>query len=207
VLTVAMELADEHGLEKLTMRRLAERLGVEAMTLYYHVANKDDILDGILDRVIDEIELPPPGSDWKPALRRLAISAHETYMRHPWAAGLTLSPARLRPARLRYMDALLASLRQGGFSAEMTHHAYHAIESHIVGFTLWVVGITTGIADLGDGGATLFAEIARQPYPYLIEHMEVHQAIDSSDGAGDEGEFEFGLDLLLDGLERTLADA
>jgi hypothetical protein len=101
------------------------------------------------------------------------------------------------------MDAILASLRQGGFSAEMTHHGYHALESHIVGFTLWVVGITTGIADLGDGGARLFGEIARQPFPYLIEHMDVHRVIDESGGEADEGEFEFGLDLLLDGLERV----
>jgi AcrR family transcriptional regulator len=202
VLQAAIELADAAGIEALSMRKLAQELGVEAMTLYYHAANKDDILTGMLDVVTLEIDLPDPDAPWREGLRATAISAHRIYLRHPWAAALSLAPARLRPSRLRYMDAILASLRRGGFSVDMTHHAYHALESHIVGFTLWVVGITSGIATLEDEGAGLFEVIAAGTYPYLLEHFHHHQQID---GTTEASEFEFGLDLLLDALERRLA--
>jgi AcrR family transcriptional regulator len=202
VLGAAIELADTAGIDALSMRKLAQVLGVEAMTLYYHAANKDDILNGMLDVVTTEIELPGPEAPWREALRATAVSAYEIYLRHPWAAGLSLSPARMRPSRLRYMDAILASLRRGGFSTDMAHHAYHALESHIVGFTLWVVGISTGVASLEDEGAGLVEVIAAGPYPYLLEHVEHHRQID---GTSDDSEFEFGLDLLLDGLERRQA--
>ena len=202
ILAAALARADTSGIEALTMRRLAGDLGVEAMTLYYHVANKDDIVDAIVDLVMAEIELPAPGEPWRPALRRTALSAHAAFLRHPWAAAYTLDPARLRPARLRYMDAILASLRAGGFSIEMTHHAYHALESHIVGFTLWVVGIASGIARLPDGGASLVAAIRPDELPHLAEHIHYHATVEESD---QEGEFAYGLDLLLDGLEERLA--
>src|SRR5439155_11105879 len=134
VFRAAIPIADKRGIEALTMRNLAEELGVEAMTLYYYVAKKDEIVNGILDLVVDEIDVPSSGGDWKTALRRSAISAHEVLLRHPWACSLMMSPARIGPARLRYMESLLGRLREAGFSANMTHHAYHALDSHILGF-------------------------------------------------------------------------
>lgn len=198
VLAAAIRLADERGLEALTMRRLAQDLGVEAMSLYYHVERKDDLLDGILDLAVREIEVPGEGPDWRAAVRGSAISFHEALLRHPWAGSLILSPARVSPARLRYMDALLGRLRAAGFSAEMTHHAYHALDSHIIGYTLWEAGIAIGAADLRDLATTFLSELP-EDLPFLAEHVEQHLAPSSRD---DNGEFEFGLDLILDGLER-----
>jgi AcrR family transcriptional regulator len=202
VLDAAIALADEAGIGSLTMRRLAQALGVEAMTLYYYVAKKEDILNGIVDIVVGEIELPSPGVDWKPALRRMAISAYEALVRHPWAASLVLSYSGVREARLRYMEAILGTLRQAGFSAEMTDHGYHALESHIMGFTLWEVGMDLGSAEDLAGKATDFLRtLEREKLPYLAEHVDQHLKPRHPD---DEGEFAFGLDLILDGLERRL---
>ncbi len=198
VLRAAIGLADEGGIESLSMRKLGQRLGVEAMSLYYHAANKDDILGGIVDIVVSEIDVPSGGGDWKAAMRASAISAHEVLLRHPWAASLILSGPTVRPARLRYMDSILGCLREAGFSAEMTDHAYHALDSHIMGFTLWQVGISVGLARLGSV-ATFLQEFPVDEYPYLAEHIQQHLRERSPD---DEGEFEFGLDLILDGLEK-----
>ncbi len=203
VLRAAIQIADKGGIGSLTMRKLAQKLGVEAMTLYYYVAKKDDIVDGILDLVVGEIELPIAGGEWKAALRRSAISAHQVLLRHPWACGLMMSPARVGPARFRYMESLLGRLREAGFSANMTHHAYHALDSHILGFTMWEVGYTTGARQLPDAGAGLRRELTVEKYPYLNEHMEVHVAESGRKEAG--GEFEFGLDLILDGLDAKRA--
>jgi AcrR family transcriptional regulator len=203
VLRTAIELADEGGIEALSMRRLAHSLGVEAMTLYHHVANKDEILDSIVDLVVSEIELPAPGEDWKPGLRALAISAHEQLLRHRWAAALTLT-GRLRPARARYMDAMLGTLREGGFSASLAHHGYHALESHIVGFTMWLVGIRAGMAKYEQDGGPLLADLPIGDNPWLAEHIEEHR-LEEAGGGGAVSEFEFGLDLILDGLERVRA--
>ncbi len=200
VLRAAIQIADKSGIESLTMRKLAQKLGVEAMTLYYYMTKKDDILDGILDLVVSEIEMPSQGGDWKAALRGSAISAHEVLLRHPWACRLMMSPARIRPGRLRYMESLLKRLREAGFSAEMTHHAYHALDSHILGFTMWEVGYTTGIRELPDSGAALRRDLTLAEYPYLVEHMEEH--VTASSGGDGESEFEFGLDLIVDGLEE-----
>jgi len=205
VLGAAISLADENGIESLTMRRLAQALGVEAMTLYYYVRNKDDILNGIADIVAREFELPSPGADWKAAIRKTAISAHEVLLRHRWAASLMLSSSGVSEARLRYMDSILGSLRTAGFSAEMTDHAYHVLESHIMGFTLWLVGMNLGTEDEVAAMATAFLrELPRTELPYLAEHVEQHLKPRNPD---DEGSFAFGLDLILDGLERILATA
>jgi AcrR family transcriptional regulator len=203
VLRAAIGLADETGIESVTMRKLAQELRVEAMTLYYYVANKDEILGGIVDAVVREIELPSPGPDWKAAIRRTAISAHKVLVQHEWAASLLLSGPGVSLSRLRYMDSILGSFREGGFSAEMTDHAYHALDSHIMGFTLWEVGISLGLTRLGLKGsiAAFLQELDIDEYPYLAEHAEQH--LKDRDPA-DEGEFEFGLDLILDGLERLL---
>ena len=201
VLRAAIQIADKSGIDSLTMRKLAQKLGVEAMTLYYYVTKKDDILDGILDLVVSEIEVPSEGGDWKEALRKSALSAYQVLLRHPWACTLMMSPARIRPARLRYMESLLARLRSAGFTAEMTHHAYHALDSHILGFTMWEVGYSAGIKDLPQSGATLRRQIALDDYPSLVEHMGEHGKPSEADG-----EFGFGLDLILDGLEKFRVD-
>lgn len=199
VLGAAIGLADAGGIESLTMRKLAQELGVEAMSLYYYVANKDDILNGMVEIVVSEIELPKSGADWKAAIRNVAMSAYEILVRHPWAAGVILSEAGVSPARLRYMNSILGCFREAGFSADMTDHAYHALESHIMGFTLWEAGYSAVSEELPDLGRTFLRELPVDEYPYLAEHVEQHLTESSPD---DEGEFEFGLDLILDGLER-----
>lgn len=201
VLRQAIALADADGLDALSMRRLGQALGVEAMSLYHHVANKADLMNGILDLVTEEIELPAPGAPWKAALRATSISAHEVYLRHAWAANLTLS-AGTGAGRYRYMEAILRCLREGGFSAEMTHHAYHALESHIVGFTLWVVGISASIAAAGEDELQGVVRSFETAFPYLFEHAAQHGR---EPGPDDPTEFEFGLDLILDGLETKRA--
>jgi len=193
-----MDLADSSGIESLSMRRLGQRLGVEAMSLYNHVANKDDILDGIVDLVVSEIEVPASDVEWKTAMRRSAISAHDALQRHPWANAIMIS-AGVRSARLRYMESVLRRLREAGFSPVMTHHAYHALDSHIVGFALWQAGYAALPRDLSDLAAEFIRQIPSADYPYLVEHVEQH--LDESSG-DDVSEFEFGLDLILDGLER-----
>jgi AcrR family transcriptional regulator len=202
VLRAAIEIADSEGIDALTMRRLAQQLSVEAMSLYHHVANKNEILTEIVDLVITEFELPRRDVGWKSALRRTATSAHATLIRHPWAANLMLS-GEARGARLRYMDGILGCLRGGGFSAEMTHHAYHAIDSHILGFTLWQVGIAATAREVPDLARTFLATLPVAEYPYLAEHVEQHISESAASGAT---EFEFGLDLILDGLEDLLRE-
>jgi AcrR family transcriptional regulator len=204
VLEAAVSLADAGGIESLTMRRLAQEVGVEAMTLYYYVANKDEILNGIVDMVVSEIELPPSGDDWRTALRRSAISAHEILVRHPWSASLVLSGGGVSAARLRLMDAILGTLRGAGFSADMTDHAYHALDSHITGFTLWQVSMPFDTREeLVDLAEAFLQETSADEYPYVVEHAEQHMGPSAPEG---KTEFEFGLDLILDGLER-LRDA
>jgi AcrR family transcriptional regulator len=206
VLRAAIGLADSGGLESLTMRGLAHELGVEAMSLYYYISKRDDILDAILDLVVGEIEPARDGADWKAALRNTAISAHEVLERHPWACGLMMSPARVRASRKRYMNSMLGCLRGAGFTAELTDRAYHALDSHIIGSTFWEVGYSTGAPAPAANGpddyaAAFLRALPADEYPHLAEHVEQHRAIPE---AGDVA-FEFGLDLILDGLERILA--
>jgi AcrR family transcriptional regulator len=219
VLRAAIALADAGGIEALSMRRLAQELGVEAMSLYNHVANKDEILDGIVDLVVSEIELPSTAEDWDVAIRKCATSAHAAFLRHPWACSLVISPTTtptlrtgppVHTARLRYMEWLLGRLREAGFSPDLTYHAYHALDSHILGFTLWELGHSAAAKSFG--GAKEFADFAQSfllelragDFPYLAEHVEQHLSASSDDG---EREFEFGLDLILDGLEKARGTA
>jgi AcrR family transcriptional regulator len=213
VLNAAMALADLDGLEALSMRRLAQQLGVEAMSLYNHVANKGEILDGIVDLAVSEIELPVTDEPWDVAIRKCAISAHETFLRHPWACSLVMSPGSSQighSARLRYIEWLLRQLREAGFSPDLTYHAYHTLDSHILGFTMWQLGHSAAAASLGAGkdfadlAADVVRELRAQSYPYLAEHAEQHVAAASDES---EGEFEFGLDLILDGLKRAHAES
>jgi AcrR family transcriptional regulator len=203
VLRAAIALADEGGIESLSMRKLGQELGVEAMSLYNHVANKDDLLDGIVDAVTSEIDVPSDAADWKAAIRQTAISSHDVFVRHRWACSLMMRRPRASPVRMRWMEAVLRTLREAGFSADMTHHAYHALDSHITGFTLWQVSMPFGsqeeLVDLAEG---LLRQIPADEYPYVIEHAEQHIAPSSPGG---QSEFEFGLELILDGLERLRA--
>jgi AcrR family transcriptional regulator len=198
LLDAAIALADEGGIESLSMRKLAQKLGVEAMSLYHYVAKKDDILDGIVDLVMEEIAIPPTRGDWKEELRQIAVTAHDALVRHPWACSLMWTTS-ISPARLRYMESILGRLRESGFSPELTHHAYHALESHISGFTLWQVNIPFKAEDIADLGAAFLRELPIDEYPYVAEHTEQHLQPSSPE---EKSEFEFGLDLILDGLER-----
>lgn len=201
VLEAAIRVADAGGIDGLSMRRLAQELGVEAMSLYYYVSNKSDLLVGIADMVVGEIELPAEDAEWKPALRTLALSAYEAFSRHPWAANVVLGDAGVTPARLEYMEAILGTLRRAGFSAQMTDHGYHTIESHIMGFTLWEVGMSLGSREELTALATAFLDsLPTDAFPHIVEH--VHEHLRPRDPAN-EGEFAFGLDLILDGLDRT----
>jgi AcrR family transcriptional regulator len=208
VLRAAIKLADEGGIESLTMRKLARALGVEAMSLYNHVSNKDDLMDGIVDLVMAEIELPSGGEEWDVAIRKYAVSAHEALLRHRWAASLVLSPttARTEPTpRLESMEWLLGRLKEAGFPPKLRYSAYHTLDSHIFGFTLWQLGHSVaannlrGDQDLADFAASFLSEMRALDYGHLAEHIEQH--LDAgNDGAS---EFEFGLDLILDGLKRA----
>jgi AcrR family transcriptional regulator len=205
VLGAAIAMADEGGIEALTMRKLAHELGVEAMSLYHYVAKKDDLLAGIVDIVLLEIELPAEDADWKAGIRQIAISAHDALTRHPWACRLVLGMKGVSPARFRYMEALLATLREAGFAPELTYHAYHALDSHIMGFTLWVGSFSVDTSkDLASLASSFLKDFPAEQYPYLAEHIEQHITESGHDGVSD---FEFVLDLILDGLERMQAAA
>jgi AcrR family transcriptional regulator len=202
ILKAAIRLADEGGTESLSMRKLARKLGVEAMSLYNHVASKNELVESMIDQVLGEIELPEEG-DWDEAIRRCAISAHEAFLRHPWACGLVIgsTPPRIEDnPRLCYMNWLLRRLREAGFSPELTYHAYHALDSHILGFTLWELG-HQGAAQGFDESvrANLLQRLRENDLPHLAEHAEQH--LDG--GVGDENEFEFALDLILESLNRA----
>jgi AcrR family transcriptional regulator len=198
ILQAALELVDKGGIESLTMRKLGQVLGFEAMSLYNHVANKDDVLDGILDLVLGESEPPSPTGYWDGAIRTSAISVHEALRRHPWSCTLLMSPGRVRPARLRYMDLLLGRLREAGFSAEMTYSAYHVLDGHIFGFSLWETSHTYTAEDVANFEAKFAQTITADAFPYLHEHAQQH----FSEGPHREvSAFEFGLDLIVDGLK------
>ena len=197
ILDAALKLADDAGLDAVSMRRLGEALGVEAMSLYNHVANKDAILDGIVARVLAQVVLPAPEGDWEVELRRCAVSLHEALRQHPWACSLVMAPAsgpEALEARLRYIEALLRTLREAGFTPEQAYHAYHAIDGHIVGFTTWELGHASPWKDATVASAIRLVESGE--LPYLQEHAEQHELEHDISG------FEFGLDLVFDGLRR-----
>jgi AcrR family transcriptional regulator len=206
VLQTAIGLADKEGIEALTMRRLAQELGVEAMTLYHYVANKEDILGGMIDLVAREVPLPEAGGngsvDWKSATRGRAIAAREVLLRHPWAGALW-NQVRVGPGRIGYMDAALRTFREGGLSPEVTERAFHAVENHILGYTLQAQAFLLPDEDLAAAGKAFLQSLPSEEFPYLTEHVVQHL----EKGTLDEGDFEFGLDLILDGVERMDRDA
>jgi AcrR family transcriptional regulator len=195
----AVALADSSGIDSLSMRKLGHDLGVEAMSLYNHVANKDDILDGIVDLVFSEIALPSGEADWKPAMRKRAISAHEALLRHPWAPSLMQSRTRPGPATLRHHDSVLGSLRNAGFTLVMAAHAVSAIDGYVYGFALQQINLPLQSREqVAEVGESILRQLAGE-YPHLAEMITEHAMKPGYDYAK---EFEFGLDLILDGLER-----
>ena len=202
VLAGAIELADEIGIDAFTIRKLATHLDVKPMTIYHHVSSKDKILDGMVDIVFDEIELPT-GNDWQRAIRTRCRSAREVLVRHPWAPPLMESRPEPGPATLRHHDAVLGCFRRGGFSLELTAHAYATIDSYVYGFALEE-------ANLPDGGGAEIAEIAAAIYEEsLADYPDLAAfTIDHVLKPGYEfgNSFEFGLDLIIDGLARATSD-
>jgi hypothetical protein len=185
------------------MRKLAQRLGVEAMSLYTHVESKADLVAGIADLVVGEIELPKGEGAWDEAVRASAHSAHDAYRRHPWACGVVMAPSPVRlteSPRLHYIEWLLGRLRRAGFSPELAYHAYHAIDSHVLGFTMWELGHAVGTDDLSGLMASILDELRAHGFHYLVEHAEEH--FKERDDA--DTEFGFGLELVLDGLRASL---
>src|SRR3954463_7249391 len=199
VLTVAVALADEAGIEALSMRRLGQALGVEAMSLYNHVAGKEALLDGMVDLVFAEIELPS-GEDWKKSLRQRAISMREALTRHRWAGGLMESRATPGPTTLRSHDAVIACLLRAGFSMALTAHAFAAVDSYVYGFALQEGGLPFDTPEqTAELAQAMLAHFPVDEFPSLAAFTREHVMRPGYD-FGDE--FEFGLDLLLDGLER-----
>jgi len=198
VLEAALAIADADGLNSLSMRKLGAAVGVEAMSLYNHVKNKGDLVTAITDKVWAQAEIDTDGEPWRPALRRIAISVHESLMRHPWACGLQ-TPG-IPPARLRYIDTCLAHLTEGGFSPDVIYHAHHVIDGHIFGFTQQMIDFALA-PQLADGSIfDMVRAAAGGEVPHLITHIEAH-AYEAQHGT--ESGFEFGLDLILEGLERA----
>jgi AcrR family transcriptional regulator len=209
VLLAAVKIADSGGIEALTMRRLAEELGAEAMSLYYHVANKEDILDGITDVVVteindivDKLDIPSAGASWKAAVRGRILAARKVLLRHPWAPGVFETRTSTSTAVLLYYDGLLKLMRDGGFSYDVIHHSLHALGSRALGFAQEMFDPGSGSG--GDDTAEALQAMAEK-IPHLVGmFMEVaHDDPDSTLGwCDDQTEFEFGLDLILDGLDK-----
>jgi AcrR family transcriptional regulator len=201
VLCVAVSLADTSGIEALSMRALGRQLGVEAMSLYNYVANKDDLLDGMVDMVIDEIDLPTLDADWRDAMRARAASARAAFTRHPWAPRLIDSRVNGGLGRLRYFEAVIGVLRRAGFTVELAARAFSLIDSYIYGFSRQSLNIAS--SDGGDVQAAeaFFQALPAEEFPYLAE-MAATQA--ASPGYDEAADFVFGLNLILDGLQRVL---
>ncbi|MEA2564948.1 MAG: hypothetical protein QOD49_125 [Actinomycetota bacterium] len=201
VLRSAVAFADQGGIASLSMRKLGDALGVEAMSLYNHVANKSELLDGMVDLVFSEIDLPSGGAGWKTAMRQRAVSARQALSRHRWAIGLMESRASPGPATLRHHDAVIGSLRHAGFSIEMAAHAYSALDSYIYGFALQEASLPFDTAEeTAEVAEMIFKQFPADEYPHLTE-LTVEHVLQPGYDYGNE--FEFGLDLILDGLERA----
>lgn len=202
VLRAALGVADERGFGAVTMRAVASRLGVEAMSLYNHVQNKDAILDGMMDLVVDEIDLPGDAEDWREAMRRRAISANRAFARHPWAPGLMDTRTTSGPARLRYFDWVLGTLVDAGFSLEAASRCFSVLDSYIYGFGRQQLGAGGDEATPEEMAEALLSAVPADDYPHL--HRRVLLAMDT--GYDAEADFAFGLDVILDGLEQVLSE-
>ena len=204
VLRAAVAVADEHGIEALSMRKLGEELGVEAMSLYNHVANKEEILSGMVDFVVDEIDLSSAETGWQAAMRQRALSAREVLLRHPWASGLIESRASMTPTMMRYMDSTIGIFLAGGFSIGMTHHAMHAVGSRILGCTQELFNESDDLSGNPEAAAVMLQQMTAEcpNISAMMKEITHHGKSVVGQGCDDQAEFEFALDLILDGLER-----
>ena len=202
VLRAAVDLADREGINALSMRKLGQEVGVEAMSLYNHVRNKEELLNGMIDIVFGEIDLPAADAEWSAAMRQRAISARQALKRHPWAIGLMESRAQPGPATLRHHDSVLRNLRTAGFSVELAAHAYSVLDSYIYGFTLneLTLPFDNSPEKVAEVAGNIMREMPAGEYPYLTE-MAVEHAMKPGYDYGDE--FEFGLALILEGIRKT----
>ena len=204
VLDAAVALADGHGLDAVTMRRLGEALGVEAMSLYNHVANKDDLLDGMVDLVFAEVELPPAGTHWRGAMWDRAVSARTALTRHPWATALMDSRATPGPATLRHHEAVIGSLRAGGFSVALAAHAFSLLDSYLYGFCLQETALAVAPDDDMEAVVeAILGDLPEDRYPHLRETAVEHVLQPGYDYGA---EFTFGLDLILGALATRLEE-
>ena len=202
ILRAAVALADDGGVESISMRKIAEELDVVPMALYRHVANKDELLDRMVDVVVGEIDPPETGVDWKTAMRRRILSARRALLRHPWASRVIESRGDPTPAVIEYMDQMMGLFLAGGFSIELTHHAMHAMGSRMLGFSQELFDDSADVdpaveADMWRAMADRYPNIAQ-----LVEIVMHDEATVVGAGCDDQFEFEFALDLMLDGLER-----
>ncbi len=201
VLAGAIELADRIGIESFTIRKLATELDVKPMTIYYHIASKESIIDGIVDVVFSEIDLPPVGTHWKTAIRQRCISARAVLARHPWAPPLMESRTSPGSATLRHHDAVLGCLRRGGLSLALTAHAYATIDSYLYGFALQEANLPfNGGEEIGDLAEAILELLPADELPHLVEFTTEHVL---QPGYTFGNSFEFGLDALLDGIEAA----
>lgn len=202
ILATAVQIADERGVGAVTMREVGSRLGVEAMSLYNHVTNKDDILDGMLDLVIEQFDLPATAEDWREAMRARALSARRVFGCHPWAPSLLDSRGSNGPSRLRYFDWVLRTLVEAGFSLEDAARAFSLLDSYVYGFGIQQSNFSGGSeASSEEMAAAILESIPLEEYPHL-HRMAVHAMEVGYDA---ETDFAFGLEIILDGLQRALA--
>jgi len=204
VLRAAVTLADQAGTEGLSMRKLAEELGVVPMALYKHVANKEELLDGMIDIVVGEIDPPVAGAGWKAAIRQRILSARQSLRRHPWAPAAIESRADPSPVMLAYIDSIIGMFLDGGFSIDLTHHALHALGSRLLGFTPQIFDDSNS-QGLNPQALQALVEQMKGAYPHVAKLAQAvyHDAASVvGQGCDDQFEFEFALDLLLDGLDR-----
>lgn len=205
VLQTGLALADEHSIQWLSMRKLGQALGVEAMSLYHYVANKDDLIDGMIDLVFAEIELPSDQDDWKTAMRTRALSARQVLARHRWANGLMESRSTPGAATLRHHDTVIRCLRRAGFPIALVAHAYSALDSYTYGFAMQERALPFETPEqTAELAQAILARFPVDEYPHLAELTFQHVLQPGYDYAK---EYEFGLDLLLDGLDKALTDA
>ena len=201
IIATAVDLADRDGIESLSMRKLGQELGVDPMSLYNHVRDKDDLLDGIADAVVGEIDPPSAGGDWRTSMRDVLLAARDAMLRHPWAAAVLESRETPGPATMRHMEVVLGILRRGGFSIDLAHHGLHVLGSRVFGFS----------QDLFDDKSEPIPDtqalqaISRDmavAYPNIAELALAVRHEGGLGGCDDDVEFRFGIDLILDGLER-----
>jgi AcrR family transcriptional regulator len=197
ILQVAIKFADTDGIDKLNMRSLAKQLDSPVMTLYSHVENKKELINGMVDSIASEMEVSERDKHWREAISEIALTAYETFYRHPWALGLWSSVGG--PKKLQHEESVLRVLREAGFSVALSCRGYHAITMHIIGFTTQAIGFPRNAAAMKSAAAGFLAHADSNEIPYFVEHVQHHFDHPESDGV-----FEFTLNMILDGLEKHM---